>query len=447
MTQIGLRARLLLTSTLVLGLGLGLTAWVLDRSFTASVVAGAQEQMKLLIYGLLGAAEDAEGTLAFPQAPLEPRLQQPQSGLYATVTDGAGAVIWRSPSLAFARRPADPHDAANDARLTPGTFRFRETDTRFEMSYRVIWETAGDRTFTFHLTALQRPYRAAIASFRRTLMLGLIGVAAALMAAQVFAVAWGLRPVAEMARRIQAVETGEQSRMGDAYPPELVGLARNIDRFIDHEVSSRDRYRRAMDDLAHSLKTPLAVLRNALAGTPSGSEPLLREQLDRMESAVTHQLSRALAARPVVLAGRAELASVVARLRNALRTAYAQKDVDIELRIAPDLMVRCDERDLMEMLGNLLENAFKYCARRVLVEASGGAMVRLTIDDDGPGVPSELRRDVLARGARADTAQPGQGIGLAVVAELAASYGGSVTLEAAPLGGARAVLDLPGAPT
>jgi two-component system, OmpR family, sensor histidine kinase PhoQ len=442
-----LRARLLATSTLVLGLGLGLTAWVLDRSFTASVVAGAQEQMKLLTYGLLGAAEEDGILLRFPAAPLEPRLLQPESGLYATVADVTGEVIWRSPSLAIAGRTSNARDALpSGLKLPPGSFVFRETERRFEMFYRVIWETEGDQVFTFRVIADQRPFRAAISSFRRTLMLGVAAVVVALMCAQVFAVAWGLRPVAAMAARIEAIEAGSEQRMGDEYPPELSGLARNIDRFIDHETNSRDRYRRAMDDLAHSLKTPLAVLRNALASARFDDQPLLREQLDRMEATVAHQLSRALAARPVMLAGRTALAPVLERLIKALGTAYTDKAVVVEQRIAADLLVRCDERDLMEMLGNLLENAFKYCRNRIVVDAEGGAMVRLTIDDDGPGVPPDLRLPVLARGARADTVQPGQGIGLAVVAELAASYRGTLAIDAAPLGGARAILELPGAP-
>jgi two-component system sensor histidine kinase PhoQ len=447
-----LRARLLATSILVLGLGLGLTAWVLDRSFTASVVAGAEEQMKLLTYGLLGAAEEDGATLLFPTTPLEPRLLQPESGLYATVTDVTGTVIWRSPSLEFtggaSEKPGEPPAAFN---LTPGSFFFRETDRQFEMFYRVIWETAGDQVFTFRVIADQTPYRAAISGFLRALMLGLAAVVIALMGAQVYAVRWGLRPVEVMAARVEAVEAGSQGRMGDEYPPELSGLARNIDRFIDHEISSRDRYRRAMDDLAHSLKTPLAVLRNALTSARFDDQPLLREQLDRMEATVSHQLSRALAARPVVLAGRSPLAPVVDRLIKALRTAYADRDVVVEQRVPADIVVRCDERDLMEMLGNLLENAFKYCKGRIEIEAQGGAQsgatVRLTIDDDGPGVPADLRVPVLARGARADTVQPGQGIGLAVVTELASSYRGSFAIEAAPLGGARAVLELPSAPT
>ena len=446
-SRIGLRARLLLTSTLVLGLGLGLTGWVLDRSFTASVVAGAEEQLKLLTYSLLGAADEDGTTLRFPSTPLEPRLDQPQSGLYATVSDATGGLIWQSPSLQFGRHasihlPRPP----SDKKMVPGTFLFRETDGQFEMFYRVIWETEGDQIFTFRVIADQAPFRLAIAGFRRTLMLGLAAVVAALMGAQAFAVAWGLRPVAQMASRVEAIEAGRRERMDEDYPPELLGLARNIDRFIDHEISSRDRYRKAMDDLAHSLKTPLAVLRNALASGRIDDLKLLREQLDRMETTVSHQLSRAMAARPVVLAGRCAPAPIAERLIKALQTAYIGKNVVVEQHIAQDVFVRCDERDLMEMLGNLIENAFKYCNSKITIAAeSAGGIIRLLIDDDGPGVPPEHRVQVLERGARGDTVQAGHGIGLAVVVELASSYRGALAIEASPLGGARVVLDLPGA--
>ena len=199
--------------------------------------------------------------------------------------------------------------------------------------------------------------------------------------------------------------------MGEDYPPELSGLARNIDRFIDHEISSRDRYRTAMDDLAHSLKTPLAVFRNALSSGHADDQKLLRDQLDRMETTVAHQLSRAMAARPVVLAGWTAPAPVADRLIKALRTAYVAKSVTAEQHIPAELVLRCDERDLMEMLGNLLENAFKYCRSKVVIGAEGGAIARLMIDDDGPGVPAHQRVQVLARGARGDTVEAGHGIG------------------------------------
>lgn len=447
-SRIGLRARLLLTSTLVLGLGLGLTGWVLDRSFTAGVVAGAQEQLKLLIYSLLGAAEEDGTSLRFPPSPLDPRLEQPESGLYASVSDAYGTVIWQSRSLQFGNVASQQlAKMPSNLKLVPGTFEFREADGYFEMFYRVIWEANGDQLFTFHAVAEQTPFRSAIASFRRTLLLGMAAVIVALMGAQVLAVAWGLRPVGVMAARVRAVEAGHRERMGDDYPPELSGLARNIDRFIEHEISSRDRYRTAMDDLAHSLKTPLAVFRNALTSGHAEDQNLLRDQLDRMETTVAHQLSRAMAARPVVLAGWTAPAPLTERLIKALRTAYIAKNVTVEHHIPADLVLRCDERDLMEMLGNLLENAFKYCRSKVVISAEGGSIARLTIDDDGPGVPEHQRVQVLARGARGDTAEAGHGIGLAVVAELVSSYRGGLTIEESPLGGARVTLELPGKTT
>ncbi len=429
---------------LVLGLGLGLTGWVLDRSFMASVVAGAQEQLKLLTYSLLGAAEEDGTTLRFPAAPLEPRLLQPQSGLYATVTDASGASIWRSPSLQFGDSTAVLQRPAH-LEMLPGRFVFHETPNRFEMFYLVIWETEGDQVFTFRVIADRTPFKVAIAGFRRTLTLGLVAVVAAMMVAQAFAIAWGLRPVAQMAARVEAIEAGRRERMAGDYPPELVGLARNIDAFIDHEVSSRERYRKAMDDLAHSLKTPLAVLRNALSSAHVDDPRLLREQLDRMETTVSHQLSRAMTARAIVFAGRTAPAPIVDRLVKALRTAYGAKAVAVEQRISPQLLVRCDERDLMEMLGNLLENAFKYCDSKIAIRAEPGETVRLLIDDDGPGVAVEQRVEVLARGARGDTVQAGHGIGLAVVAELASNYHGALAIDVSPWGGARIVLDLPSA--
>ncbi len=440
--QVGLRARLLLTSMLVLGVGLGLTGWVIDRSFTASVVSGAQDQLKLLTYALLGAAEEDGKTLRFPAGPLEPRLRQPQSGLYATVTDASGASIWQSPSLQFGGSSALLQLPA-ELQLRPGSFVFRETPHQFEMFYRVIWETESDQIFTFRIIADRAPFEVAVAGFRRTLLFGLAAVVAALMIAQAFAVAWGLRPVARMAARVEAVEAGRRERMGGDYPPELASLARNIDAFIDHEIGGRERYRNAMDDLAHSLKTPLAVLRNALASTHVDDARLLREQLDRMESTVSHQLSRAVAARAVVFAGRTALAPIVDRLVKALRTAYDAKAIVVERHVSPECLVRCDERDVMEMLGNLLENAFKYCRSKIAISTEAGELVRLLIDDDGPGVAEAQRVEVLARGARGDTVQAGHGIGLAVAAELASTYRGALAIDVSPWGGARIVLDLP----
>ncbi|MEM8766085.1 MAG: ATP-binding protein, partial [Pseudomonadota bacterium] len=274
--------------------------------------------------------------------------------------------------------------------------------------------------------------------------------------AQALAVRWGLRPLRTMAGEVRELEEGRRERLSKAYPSELHGLAGNLDRFVAHEERSRSRYRKAMEDLAHSLKTPLAVMRNEFSdGSRTGDSELVREQLDRMENTVTHQLNRAAVAGPVVVGRRVDLKHLIARLLRALNTAYQDRQIEVTEALPEGLAVRGDERDLMELLGNLLENAFKYTDRRVAIRGEAAAMARsgtagegegmiaVIIEDDGPGIDQALREEVLNRGTRADEIQPGQGIGLAMVQELVASYGGSIAIGESPWQGASVRVLLP----
>jgi len=179
----------------------------------------------------------------------------------------------------------------------------------------------------------------------------------------------------------------------------------------------------------------------------------LNDQLDRMETTVAHQLSRAVSSGPVVVGHLIPVRKVCERLSKALRTAYRDKDLQIDIAGSQELKFRGDERDLMEILGNLLENAFKYTANRVqvrVVEPETGATgklakaVLIVMDDDGPGIAADQQAQVLSRGGRGDTATQGQGIGLSVVVELVSLYGGELTLGESPLGGARVEVLLPG---
>ena len=183
-------------------------------------------------------------------------------------------------------------------------------------------------------------------------------------------------------------------------------------------------------------------LRNALADN-NFDRRLLEEQVDRMDTTVGHQLSRASITGPVVVGQSVELRGLIERLLRALAKAYQHKAVDVELRAERPVEVRGDERDLMELLGNLVENAFKYTQSKVLISLTEESVVRVAIEDDGPGIPAPLRERVLKRGARADTVQPGQGIGLSAALELASMYSGPLRIEDSELGGARVVVELP----
>lgn len=435
----GIQTRLLLITTIVLGTFLSLAGVVLDRSFRASVLTGAEEQLRLVTYSLMGSMEKDGPRLSFGAELPEPRLHQPESGLYAAVTGRDDGASWQSPSaVTTSIRFPEPD------RVELGAFEFRALDSvdLFVTSYAVIWE--DESVLIFSVATDQRPFLATIADFRRNLYVGLGAVTVFFVLAQALAVRWGLRPLRTMAGEVRELEEGRRERLSDAYPRELRGLAENLDRFIAHEERSRSRYRKAMEDLAHSLKTPLAVMRNELHGrTTNGGNALVREQLDRMESTVTHQLSRASVTGPVVVGRSVNVGELIGRLLRALDTAYRDRQIVVERNLPDGLTVRGDERDLLELLGNLLENAFKYTRSRVAVSAHQEATMVLTIEDDGPGIDASKRMEVLNRGTRADEIQPGQGIGLAVVSELVAVYNGRLHIGESRWGGASIRLELP----
>ncbi len=438
--------RLATVTTLVLIGILTLAGWILDRSFRASTLAGVEEQLRLVIYSLMGVAHaDALGIRVDELS--EPRLSQPESGLYAAVWEPGTGREWRSPSALTTNVDKGPVEAAL------GEFRFSETNAggipRFLLSYLVIWDDADESQLIFQVAADQAPTLAMIGSFRRSLAWGLALVILLVIGAQILAIRWGLRPLRVMAEEVRALEEGRREGLSDNYPKELTGLRQNLARFIAHEHRRRTRYRHALEDLAHSLKTPLAVVRNALGGSlPAGGEPhgergLIAEQLDRMEGVVTHQLSRATVAGPVVVSRPVDIARLAERLIRALKTAYTDRGLAVEVRLPPALSVRGDERDLMDIFGNLLENAFKYTRSKVRISGQSGAMAVMRIEDDGPGVDAAIRDDILNRGARGDQVQPGQGIGLSVVSELIQLYGGAFKIGASPLGGASIEVRLP----
>ena len=437
--NLGIQSRLVVTTTCVLGAFLTLAGVVLDRSFKASTLAGAEEQLKLVVYSLMGVAEEYQDHVVFGELS-EPRLSQPESGLYATVVEVDGNYEWRSPS-ALTTNVEFP-----ETRPDLGEFVFSEVATggvaRYFLTYAVIWEDAQESVLVFQVATDQAPFRSVISGFRQNLYVGLGAVTLLVMIVQILAIRWGLTPLRVMAGEVKDLEEGRREQLSADYPKELRGLAENLDRFVEHEHRSRTRYRNALDDLAHSLKTPLAVIRNALREQVNGDPGLLQEQLDRMESTVTHQLSRASVSGPVVVSKSVNLHTVLTRLTRALQTAYLERGIQLEMRVPVDLQARGDEGDFMEIFGNVLENAFKYTSKRVRVSGCAGDHVTVCVEDDGPGIGPEIRRQVLNRGTRADQVQPGQGIGLAVVAELVTLYHGALDIDTSELGGAAIELTL-----
>jgi signal transduction histidine kinase len=259
----------------------------------------------------------------------------------------------------------------------------------------------------------------------------------------------GFAPIDQLRARLAAVRDGNRPRIEGRYPSEVQPLVDDLNALLEQRERAVARAVAKAGDLAHGLKTPLAVLaheaeRAAEAGRPDLGDRIA-QQVDRMRRQMDYHLAHARAAASGAGSGaRSSVGESVEGLARTLQRLHADRGIRIDVHVAADHSVRTGREDLDEMLGNLLDNACKWTQSQVLVESSSqDGRVVITIDDDGPGVAAELRNRVLGRGVRADEAAPGSGFGLAIVRELAEVYGGSIALAGAPSGGLRARLTLP----
>ncbi len=436
-----LAGRLLLASALLLPLFLGATGLYLDRSHRLGIEGAEAQRLELQILTLLAEAE-FDRALWLPEQLLEARFNRPDSGLYALVTGADGGILWSSPSALTMDFQSPAPDLPE---LGIGGRDFARRGELFQYSYQILWETDDGVEVPLLFTVLEEvgPADAQLGLYRRGLLLWLGGSALLLIGCQALILFWGLRPLQKLAGDIIDIESGASEGLDGTYPREVQAVTDSLKTLLLSEKKRRERVRNTLSDLAHSLKTPLAVIRSA-DSREQNYDQLVQEQTSQMEQIVAYQLQRAVSGSHRLLQ-MVPVAPVVKRLRASLLKVYAEKAVLIDLEIAQDSVFRGDERDLLELLGILMDNACKYGRHRVKVTATGGGSrtLLLTVEDDGDGIPEALRKDILRRGTRADTQQSGHGIGLAVATDLAESYLGSLQLTDSPLGGAYLRVELP----
>jgi len=262
-----------------------------------------------------------------------------------------------------------------------------------------------------------------------------------------------LRPLRQVETEIGEIEEGKRASLSEDFPTELSGVARNMNLLIGSERARSDRYRHTLDNLAHSLKTPLAAVRALLADSSSQAAfgDRVNEQIDRMDEIVRYQLRKPAASAEKLVLKPVPVEKEVRRLVDGLRKVYRDKHPEFSMHIEPGMQFRGDTGDFLELAGNLLDNACKWCANHVQVsiaratdsrEAVAGGML-MCVDDDGPGIPENAIEEILNRGTRLDEATPGHGIGLAIVKDIAGSYGGTIKITRSKLGGARVEVSIP----
>ncbi|MCB1877013.1 MAG: hypothetical protein KDH88_13650 [Chromatiales bacterium] len=438
-----LQGRLMLTVLLALAGFLGATGLALDKAFQASARSAVEDRLRGNLYALLAAVDPERGDIA-PQNLQEPRFGRPQSGLYARITGEQGE-RWNSLSLLGG-------DLVEQTAEQPGQLLFAElghgNGRLFSVAMAVIYELTGggERHLRFQVAESARAYDEQIADFRRNLWRWLGGSALLLLVVLGTTVHWGLRPLRAVAEDVAAIENGERERLEGHYPLELRGLTRNLNGLLRHEQTRMERYRNALADLAHSLKTPLAVL-SGNVGSDQTDAGTVRDQVRHMSQIVEYQLQRAATSGRGVPGKHTPVRPLLDKLLNSLGKVYAERRVQVDVNVDAEARFHGDEGDLMELMGNLLDNAFKYGEGRVRVswtETEGlSPEALLTVEDNGPGIEPQRRAGVLTRGVRADSRGEGQGIGLAVVADIVDAYRANLRISESDLGGARFLLHIP----
>ena len=447
-----LSGRLLASVSLLLIVFFGLTIAVLDLLFRDLSERSMGELLDAQLVALLAASETDDHGNAQPAGPLaETRLRQPGSGLYAVIRSEDGKLIWRSPSL-LGREPALGGPIAPGGRRIERQ-RLDDGSEVMTLTAAIEWEVepATSRPFLFSVATSVAPYEAQLHRFRQQMFGWFLGLLLLLIGSFAVLLRWALRPVRQIEREIREVEDGERTALSDVQPTELRGLAVNMNTLLASERRRVEHYRNTLGNLAHSLKTPLAVIRSALTDQREAPRDVIDQQVDRMDSIVQHQLKRAAAAGAAVV-GQAsvEVAPVLGELRAAMNKVYGHKDLMIEIAAPDEARFAGDRGDLFELSGNLLDNACKWCRSRVRVsarrqlDAMRRVRLQLTVEDDGAGVAIGDRDRILERGTRADEQMDGQGLGLAVVREIVELYGGELTIGDSALGGARIEVVLPG---
>ena len=448
-----LSARLLVSVSVLLLFFFGVTIVVLDVAFRHAAEQAQEDILDGHMMSMLAAADPTdEGVLGMPPDMPEPRFGNIGSGLYAEIRGAQGVIVWQSRSVLGLEIPAGVTPQGGDRIFN--TEALADGTPLRTFSLAVQWEFPDGelRPYVFKVAESLDSFNAQLARFRRQLFGWFAAVAFIMLLSISVLMRRLLRPLRQVETEIGDIEEGTRSALSDRYPTELQGVARNMNMLIGNERARSDRYRVTLDNLAHSLKTPLAAIRALLNERDKPEfEGRANEQIDRMDEIVRYQLRKpAATAADSPIRSRIDISAELGRLVDGLRKVHHGKAPVIDVQIDNRALLRGDAGDFLELAGNLIDNACKWCESKVGVKIavanddgkSVSGMV-LTVSDDGAGIPSDAVDELLQRGSRLDESTPGHGIGLAIVKDIAHSYGGELTIGESDLGGAEIRVTIP----
>lgn len=420
---------------------------VLSYAFRQTVEDAFDKRLEDILIGVVSGVEaGSDGILTVTRQVIDQRFTQVFSGWYWQVSDSQG-ILLRSRSLWDQELAGTTPGASvsNDGHsYTRGP---RNQDLRVFSSEITIPRHTGVLTFSVGADVAETKQQVRTFNALLAVSLGLLGIG--LIVAIILQVTLGLQPLHRLRRDLDKVRTGRESRLSGGYPREIDPLVDAMNAVLEHNNEMVRRARAHAGDLAHGLKTPLAILRGEAHDLDADRSDRINRQVDTMNRLIDRHLTRAAAAGVARFTGtRTQILPVAREIRAGLLLLFAEQDILISLDIPAASYFQGEQEDLEEMLGNLMENACKWARKHIRVAVHvEQTVLRIGVADDGPGLTENESQAAIERGRRFDKQISGSGLGLAIVGDIAALYGGRLTLQRAAAGGLEAVLELPAAAT
>ena len=435
--------RFIFASLLLLPIFIFISGTLLINSFKHSQLKAEQETLQTQLYLLLSHTEVENKQVILPDILTEPRFNQQNSGLYAAIYSDNDKELWRSPSAMLLN-----NDLNNDNLFfLVGNKQYSQVSknklTVNQLSHDIEWLDENNQVtrLRFIVASDNSSLKAEIISYQNRLWQWLSAMGASLVAIQIVIMQWGFRPLKRLSRQLLALQENKIQQLDKHYPKEIQPIINDFNTILTYEKNQRERYHNTMSDLAHSLKTPLAVIQSQIQNqvqsqVNSNDElyPIINEQLARINQIINHQLKRAvIRVNQSAISTQTDKVSIKVitdRLIKTLCKIYIDKQIVFKNLVKEEHLFFGDEADLLEVMGNLLDNACKYGHNAITIMTKKDAhTLSIYISDNGKGLSKTKYSTLLKRGARGDTAQTGQGIGLSVAVDIISSYKGGLTVN------------------
>ncbi len=440
------RVRLLVCSAILLVAFLAVLMPIMRESFDQAVRQFSNIRLEERANELITAAQVVDGELTLPNTLQDLRLTTGKTGnQFGYFYTQKGDKVWPVDSI-------EKQDNESNAKLPSDLLSNEGNKADFRLStdslgrHYYVYDkeiNLGGPDFSVITMEPVTEYDILRTSFLRRFELWLVVALSCLLALLAIGLTWSLRPLRRLRSQLDDIEAGKREQLDENVPSEIHRLTRSLNRLLTTERMQRERYQDTLGDLAHSLKTPLTVLQNTIEEIKEKDDSVINQlavmqaQIERMGQQIGYQLQRATQRKGALIGQQISLRPLIDSLTSTLNKVYADKEVMSIIDLSHDLKLHAEEAALLELFGNLLENAYRLCLTTVRISGKvTDKEVLVTVEDDGPGVPVNKRKTVLQRGVRGDSLNPGQGIGLAVVQDILEGYSGYLEIGDSSLGGA-----------